>query len=107
MVWDSMVNGETSKDLIEEMEENFEEYILLPEKHEIDEYNMMVGFIDNLTSGSNKDELYETIRGKGAFQRFKDKVSEFGLEQRWYKYRNDSYEKVAVEWCIKNKIEVI
>lgn len=107
MVWDGMVNGEIDPDLIEEIEENFEEYIVLPGKYEIDEYNMMEEFIDNLPEGRKQDELYDAIRGRGAFQRFKDEIYELGLEQRWYKYRDDAYEKVAIEWCKENGIEII
>ena len=84
MVWDGMVNGKTDPDLIEEIEENFEEYITLPGKYEIDEYNMMEEFVDNLPDGRKKGELYDAIQGRGAFRRFKDEVYELGLEQKWY-----------------------
>lgn len=107
MVWDGMVNGETNPDLIEEIEENFEEYITLPGKYEIDEYSMMEEFIDSLPEGRKQDELYDVIQGRGAFRRFKDEVYELGLEQKWYKYRDDAYEKLALEWCEENGIEII
>lgn len=107
MVWDGMVNGETDPDLIEEIEENFEEYITLPGKYEIDEYSMMEEFIDSLPEGRKQDELYDAIQGRGAFQRFKDEVYELGLEQKWYNYRDDAYEKLAIEWCEENGIEII
>lgn len=84
MVWDGMVNGKTDPDLIEEIEENFEEYITLPGKYEIDEYNMMKEFVENLPDGRKKGELYDAIQGRGAFRRFKDEVYELGLEQKWY-----------------------
>lgn len=107
MVWDGMVNGETDPDLIEEIEESFDEYIALPGRFEIDEYGMMEEFIDNLPEGRKQDELYDAIRGKGAFRRFKDAVYELGLEQKWYKYRDGAYEKLAIEWCEENGIEGI
>ena len=107
MVWDGMVNGETDPDLIEEIEENFEEYITLPGKYEIDEYSMMEEFIDSLPEGRKQDELYDVIQGRGAFRRFKDEVYELDLEQKWYKYRDDAYEKLAIEWCEENGIEII
>ena len=107
MVWDGMVNGKTDPDLIEEIEENFEEYITLPGKYEIDEYNMMEEFVENLPDGRKKGELYDAIRGRGAFRRFKDEVYELGLVQKWYKYRDEAYEMVAIKWCNKNQIEII
>lgn len=107
MVWDGMVNGETDPDLIEEIEEDFNEYIALPGQYEIDEYSMMEEFIENLPEGRNQEELYDVIRGRGAFRRFKDEVCELGLEQKWYKYRDKAFEKLAREWCDENGIEVI
>ncbi len=107
MVWDGMVNGETDPDLIEEIEESFDEYIALPGRFEIDEYGVMEEFIDNLPEGRKQDELYDAIRGKGAFRRFKDAVYELGLEQKWYKYRDSAYEKLAIKWCEENGIERI
>lgn len=99
-----MVNGETNPDLIEE---SFDEYIALPGKYEIDEYSMMEAFIDKLPTGRNQDKLYDAIRGMGAFRRFKDEVYEFGLEQKWYKHRDEAYVKLTREWCEENGIEII
>lgn len=107
MVWDGMVNGENDSDLIDEIEENFDEFIALPGKYEIDEYMMMEEFIDNLPKGRKQDQLYNAIRGKGAFRRFKDKVYEIGLEQKWYQYRDDANKKLAIKWCKENGIEII
>lgn len=64
-------------------------------------------FIDNLSEGRKQDELYDTIKGRGTFRRFKDEVYELGLEQKWYKYRDVAYEKLAIEWCEENGIEII
>lgn len=107
MVCNGMVNGEIDSDLIEEIEESFDEYIALPGQYEIDEYNMMEEFINDLPEGRKQDELYDVIQGSGAFRRFKDEVYELGLEQRWYKYRDEAYEKLALEWCKENGIEII
>lgn len=107
MMWDGMVNGENDPDLVEEIEENFDEYIALPGKYEIDEYDIMEEFVGNLPNGRKKEELYDSIQGRGAFRRFKDSVCDLGLEQKWYKYRDDAYEKLAIEWCEDNGIEII
>jgi hypothetical protein len=107
MVWDDMVNGEPNPDLIEEIEESFDEYVPLPNQYEIDEYSMIEEFIDNLPEGRKQEELYDSIIGRGAFRRFKDEVYELGLEQKWYKYRDEAHEKLAREWCEENGIEII
>lgn len=107
MVWEGMVNGEDAPDLIEEIEGSLDEYIILPGQYEIDEYSMMEEFIDSLPEGYKQDKLYDAISGRGAFRRFKDEVYELGLEQKWYKYRDSEYKKLAIEWCEKNNLEII
>lgn len=108
MIFDGMVNGEDDSELIEEIEDGFiEDYIPLPGQYDIDEYSMMENFIYELPEGKAQDELENAIRGRGAYRRFKDKLYNLGLEQKWYKYRDDAYTKVAREWCERNNIEII
>jgi hypothetical protein len=107
MVWDSMVNGETDSELIDEIEEDFDEYIALPNQYDIDEYSMMEEFVENLSEGSNKMNLSDAIQGRGAFRRFKDTLCNLGLEQKWYKFRDDFYEQTARKWCERSGIEII
>ena len=108
LIFDGMVNGETNPELIEDIREGFiEDYIPLPNQYDIDEYRIMEAFIYQLPSGENQDILDRAIRGRGAFRRFKDKLYDLGLEQQWYKYRDDAYERIAREWCALHKIDVV
>lgn len=108
MIFDGMVNGDDDSELIEEIEDGLiEDYIPLPGQYDIDEYSMMENFIYELPEGKAQDELENVIRGRGAYRRFKDKLYNLGLEQKWYKYRDDAYTKVAREWCERNNIEII
>lgn len=78
-----MVNGETNPELIEDIEEGFiEDYIPLPRQ-----YNMKEEFIYDLPAGRAQDALDAAIRGKGAFHRFKDRLYNFELQEKWYKHR--------------------
>ena len=108
LIFDGMVNGETNPELIEDIREGFiEDYIPLPNQYDIDEYRIMEAFIYQLPSGENQDILDRAIRGRGAFRRFKDKLYDLRLEQQWYKYRDDAYERIAREWCAQHKIDVV
>lgn len=107
MVFDGMINGEYNPELMEEISEGFiEDFIPLPGQYEIHEYRMMENFIYELPEGRNQDILEQAIRGKGAFRRFKDRLYDVGLEEKWYKYRTDCYESIAREWCEKYGITV-
>lgn len=107
MIFDGMVNGDDDPEVIEEIKEGFEEYIPLPGQYEIDEYNMMEEFINVVPECRAQSKLEDAIQGRGAFRRFKDTVYDLGLEQKWYKYRDEAYEKIAREWCERNKIDIV
>ena len=74
-------------------------YFRLPSKFDIHEYSIMELFINDLPTGSTRDELAGCIHGKGAFCRFKDSIHYHGIEQDRYDYRNNAYREIAVEWC--------
>ena len=84
-----------------------ESYIPLPREYEIHEYQIMENFVNSLEDEDEARELLNSMQGKGAFRRFKEKVSLLSLEDRWYNHREEAYEKIAVEWCVKNGIKVI
>lgn len=107
MIFDGMVNGESNPELIEDIEDGFiEDNIPLPRQYDINEYRMMEEFIYEIPSGRAQDVLEAVIRGKGAFRRFRDRLYDFGLQEKWYRYRDDCYEKVARDWCERFGIEI-
>ena len=108
MVFDGMVDGEDDRELIEEIEDGFvEDYIPLPGQYEIHEYRIMEEFIYDLGNGKQQDILAGAIRGRGAFRRFKDRLYDLNLQQKWYDYRDSAYERIAREWCEKYNLEVV
>jgi hypothetical protein len=80
-------------------------YIALPSQFDIDEYSMMERFCLSIKDQKIADSLFDTIKGRGAFRRFKDKVHEYGVEQDWYKHRDCSCLEIAKAWCEENGIE--
>ena len=52
-----------------------------------------------------KDNLRRLIQGKGAFSRFKDYCAEMDIIQDWYKYRDEQYKEIAIDWCKQNELE--
>ncbi len=94
--------GDLSEDEIDEL---FEKSIILPTKYEINEYQIMVGFIDTIDNEKLKIELQTLIQGKGAFRRFKDYCFESNIIQDWYKYKEQKYKEIAIVWCKQNELE--
>ena len=89
----------------DEIDELFEESIILPTQYEINEYQMMVDFIDTIENLEIKNNLQKLIQGKGAFRRFKDYCFEMDIIQDWYKFRDERYKEIAIDWCKQNELE--
>jgi len=81
---------------------NSDDYIALPNEFEFDEYRLMERFCLSLSDEKLREEMYYSIKGKGAFQRFKNNIFRYGLEDEWYKYRDESLKDLAVAWCREN-----
>jgi hypothetical protein len=87
--------------------DNSENYIELPTKYEVNEYEIMEGFCLTVSDQRKQDSLLRAISGKGAFRRFKDKILDFGIEDQWYSYRDERFKQIAIEWCQVNNISYI
>ena len=48
------------------------------------------------------DDLKRSLSGKGAFRKFKAAVPVHGIDQSWYKFRDEAYEEIGKEWCEDN-----
>lgn len=87
--------------------ENFENYLELPTKYEVNEYEIMENFCLTVSEQCKQESLLRAIKGKGAFRRFKDKIIDFEIEDRWYSYRDECFKQIAIKWCKENKINFI
>lgn len=81
--------GEYEELTEDEIDELFEKSIILPTQHEINEYQIIVDFIETIDNLEIKSNLQRLIQGKGAFRRFKDYCFESNIIQDWYKYKVD------------------
>lgn len=96
------------EDLTEdELDELFEKSIILPTQYEINEYQMMVNFIETINDEDTKDMLGRLIQGKGAFRRFKDYCFKANIIENWYTYREEKYKEIAINWCKENTLKYI
>ena len=97
--------GEYEELTEDEIDELFEESFILPTQYEINEYQIIVDFIDSIENPETKSNLQRIIQGKGAFRRFKDYCFEINIIQDWYKYKEEKYKEIAIEWCKQNELE--
>ena len=94
------------KDLNEnELDELFEQSIMLPTRYDINEYEMMEDFVETIENVKLQNQLYISLNGRGAFRRFKDTCINFDIIDDWYKFRDERYKDLAINWCKENNIE--
>lgn len=97
--------GEYEELTEDEIDELFEKSIILPTQYEINEYQIMLDFIETIDNLEIKSNLHRLIQGKGAFRRFKDYCLEMDIIQKWYDFRNKRYKEIAIDWCKQNELE--
>lgn len=83
---------------------NWENYVELPDKWEINEYDIMEDFCGSIRNDRISNALYSAIQGRGAFRRFKDVIIRFGVEKDWYNFREEALKEIAINWCEENDI---
>jgi hypothetical protein len=74
------------------------DYLELPSRFDIHEYEIMERFCLSVSDGKVRDVLLRKIRGSGAFRRFKDTIYQYGIEIDWFKYRDEAYKEFAIAW---------
>lgn len=83
-------------------------YVALPEADSREGYRDMEAFIDTVTDARLQGRLDRAIRGRGAFRRFRDTLSEDEAEeQRWYAFKQQRLEERAREWLADEGIELV
>ena len=77
---------------------NSDDWLKLPGKFAIHEWNIMEEFSQGLSSESQRSELGHALRGKGAFRNFKDTLRRLGIESAWFDYKAKALEDIARKW---------
>ena len=97
------------KELVEKakmvLEEEGERFVALPDRFEINEWDMMRDFAMSVEDEALSESLMRAIHGPGAFRYFKDKIHEAGIAEKWYAFREAAYRELAEEWCRDHGIE--
>jgi hypothetical protein len=80
-------------------------FVELPDKFDVDEWRIMADFAAAVEDEHISTSLSQTIRGSGAFRRFKDMAAALGVLDEWFTYRDGRYREVAKEWCEAEGVE--
>lgn len=78
--------------------------IALPDHRTVDDYGNMERFAEYEVKGEAQQWLKNSIRGRGAFRRFRGTLERFLLTQDWYDYLFECHRNTAIDWCEQNGI---
>lgn len=85
--------------------ENWEDYVELPDKEEVNDYRIMKNFCYSQEDEKLRNKLFYAINGRGAFRRFKDLMIQYGLEEDGAAYKYEALCEIAREWCEFHEIQ--
>lgn len=80
------------------------DFVALPSKYDIHEYEIMEEFCIDVTNAKIRNDLLRSISGKGAFRRFKDAIQRHSIRQEWFSFRDRRLKEIAKEWCEENAL---
>jgi hypothetical protein len=94
------------RDMVETAIDIYEtdDYLALPTQFDIHEYGIMKRFSYDYPDKVISDTLLNDISGSGAFQRFKNTIHQYNIQDEWYAYRTKAIEEIAVEWLEDNDL---
>jgi hypothetical protein len=82
-----------------------EKWLALPSKLDIHDYSIMQDFCRSQQNDNLRTRLENSIRGSGAFRRFRATIEQAGLLEKWYAFKNSAYLEIARSWCEENGVE--
>jgi len=92
---------EVAKEIVSD---NGSRFIPPPDKFEFHEYRVMEEFIRSMNDEEAADQLWQAIKGRGAFRYFKDTLHRLGIQQSWYDYLEEAQRAFVIEWAEENNV---
>lgn len=90
------------------IEANSSRYLAIPQADSYEGYNDMEAFIFTIEDSRLQDRLWQAIRGRGAFRRFKDTLARYPRERnRWFEFKDKLMEQRVLDWLASEGIEPI
>lgn len=88
-LFDDLVDDEEQEEISERLDEHG--IVRLQEQYDIHEYHIMVKSVEQLQNTTIQERLADAINDRGAFQRFKRGIRQYGVEQDWYDFRDAAF----------------
>jgi len=80
-------------------------YLSLPTKFDVHEWAIMDEFSGEQENDRVREELVDATHGAGAFRMFKSTIRRLGIENAWYRFRDESIKQIAIEWLEEHHLQ--
>jgi len=84
--------------------ETTDRYLALPGRFEVNEWNIMNEFCDEVKQDRVRAALLNAIQGNHAFRRFKDQIANHNLWEDWNRFRRQAFGEIIRDWSEENDI---
>lgn len=72
-----------------------DDFLAVPDRFDIHEYAMMERYCLTIADDRIRASLAASLKGRGAFHRFRNSIHCEGLAEDWYRYRDRALEEIA------------
>ncbi|MEM6317884.1 MAG: UPF0158 family protein [Bacteroidota bacterium] len=90
--------------IAQSFEDNEEDFLPFLSKYDVNEYQIMENYSYSVTNPNVQEQLLDSIRGNGAFRRFRNTLDYLNHTERWYAFREKAFYEIAAEWCTEKNI---
>jgi len=103
------VDKEIWQDLIDEIDEHFEDYFVFEQMSSSESFQVMIAFVNEVEDESFRKRLVFALNRSHPFRKFKDEIDFNGeYRKRWFKLKEEKYiEYVKMTILEHNQIEVL
>ncbi len=91
---DSLYGDDNDEELLEETEFS-DNYVILPNQYEINEFEIMKNFAFSVEDNLIKEKLLNVLNHRHPFRNFKDQIWVLGIREDYFKFRENAYYNIA------------
>ncbi|MCD8028045.1 MAG: hypothetical protein LUF02_05155 [Erysipelotrichaceae bacterium] len=92
------------ENVIEEIEKN-NDYVMLPDQYELDEWYIMEDFAESLEDKDLRHTLIGMLNKRIQIKSLKNEMKLLGITRDYRLFKKNEFLKKAVEWCLEHDIE--
>lgn len=58
----------------------------------------MEQFAQSHSNARQRDEMLDSLHGRGAFRMFRSAIRRLGIEEDWHRFRDSAFQEIAKDW---------